>query len=182
MWALASSRNAQKRESDRDKIDYIFGEYRHLMLNKAFSILKDRVQAEKALHESFIQIWKNIDKIDDPRSSQAIVFAVTIARNCSYALMESEALYASPSVDAKPFNASGIQEALFDMSASDIIKVVNKLGGENKNIFLLKYAYGMALKKTAATLNESEAAVGERLHKLQRRLRALLLRGGFRTQ
>ncbi|MCL2057751.1 MAG: sigma-70 family RNA polymerase sigma factor [Oscillospiraceae bacterium] len=172
-------REAHRRESDRDKIDYIFGEYRHLMLNKAFSILKDRMQAEKALYESFIHIWKNIDKVDDPRSSQTIVFAVTIVRNCAYALMENEARHVAPAQDKKPFDARGIEEALFDMSASDIIKVVNKLGGENKNIFLLNYGYGLSNKKTAMTLKESETVVRDRLHKTQRRLRALLLRGGF---
>ena len=149
------------------------------MLNKAFGVLKDRAQAEKALCEAFAQIWKNIGKIDDPRGSQALVFAVTIAKNCAYALMADNARGTDPTKDNWDFDAGGIEEALYVMPSSAIIKVVNKLGGENKNIFLLKYTYGLSMRKIAGTLNEAESNIAVRLRKAQRRLRALLLRGDY---
>ena len=155
----------------------MYGEYRRLMLTKAYGILKDRRLAEKALYEAFIQIWKNIDKIDDPASSRSIVLAVTITRNCSYALVKGKARDLQPVKERKEYTARGLDGALAEMSASDIIKVVNKLGGVNKNIFLLNYAFGFSHKKTAGTLNDTETNVAARLQKAQKKLRALLLRG-----
>ena len=179
MWTLAPYRTAYKKESDREKIDYIYSEYRYLLLSKAYSILKDRGQAEDALHDSFLHIWENIGKIDDPRSSQAIVLAVTIVRNRSYALLGMSRRNEDLLKKDKSFDARGIKEALNVMPAKSITKAVNKLGGENKNIFLLKYAYGFSCRKIAKTLDDSESNISVRLLKAQKRLRALLLRGGF---
>ena len=179
MLTLAIFNSANKRDSDKNKIEYIYDEYRQLMLNKAYNILKDRKLAEQALYNSFMHIWKNIKQIDDPRSSLAIVLVVTITRNCAYALADDAPYALKPEKENKNFNAGGIEEALYDMSASDIIRVVNKLGGENRNIFLSKYAFGISCGKTAKTLNESEASVAARLQKAQKRLRALLLRGVY---
>ena len=132
------------------------------------------------MHTALMHIWHNIDKIDDPESSQAIVLAVTIVKNCAYALMDGAAREPDPAETKKDFDATGLEEALHIMPASTIIKVVNKLGGENKNIFLLKYAYKFSRRKIAKTLDDTEANIAARLYKAQRRLRALLLRGGFR--
>jgi len=147
------------------------------MYNKAYSILKDRKLAVEALCDAFEHIWKNISKFDDPRGSRSIVLAVTIVRNCSYALMENKSRDLTPAKESREFSAYGLEDTLHEMSSSDITKVVNRLGGENKNIFLLKYAYGFSDAKTARTLNESENNVAARLQKAQKKLRALLLRG-----
>ena len=168
-----------KNESDKVKVEYIFNEYRRLMLSKAFTILKDRELAEKALYDSFIQVWKNIGSIDDPRNSRSIVLVITIVKNCAYALAENKGKDLEPVKDNQGFNSRGLEDALYDMSASDIIKVINKLGGKNKNVFLLKYAYDFTNKKTADTLKETKNNVAARLQKAQKKLRALLLRGGF---
>jgi len=177
VFTLATSRPAYRNESGRKKIEYIYKEYRRLMLSKAYGILKDRRLAEKALYEAFIQIWKNIDKFDDPGNSRSIVLAVTITRNCAYALVKGKTRDMQPVKEHKNYTARGLDDALAEMSASDIIKVVNKLGGVNKNIFLLNYAFGFTRKKTAGTLNDTETNVAARLQRAQKKLRALLLRG-----
>jgi len=175
--ALAQSAVANKRESDRKKIEYIYAEYRQLMYNKAFNILNDRGLAEDALCDAFDLIWKLIAEFDDPRSSRSIVLAVTIVRNCAYALSDGKAQDLEPAKESRDFSAKGLEKALYELSSSDIIKVVNKLGGENKNIFLMKYAFGFSNGKTAKTLKEPEGNVAARLQKAQRKLRVLLLKG-----
>ena len=179
MRVLASFRAVNKNESNKEKIEYIYDEYRHLMLNKALNILKDQSLAEQALYDSFIHISKNIKQVGDPRSSHTIVLAITIAKNCAYALLGGAQREFYPEKENKNFNAWGIEEALYEMSVSDIVRAVNKLGGENKNIFLLKYAFGFSQKKIAGTLNENDEIVAARLQKAQKRLRAILLRGRY---
>ena len=174
---LAEKRPPLKKMSGRKKITYIYNEYRRLMLTKAYGILKDRDLAENALCDAFVQIYKNIKKIDDPKSSRSVVFAVTIVRNCAYALLSGNSRDMRPAKTKNKFNAKGLENAMLEMSASDTVKAVNKLGGVNKNIFLLKYEFGFSNKKTAGTLNESETNVTARLQLAQKKLRAILLRG-----
>ena len=91
--------------------------------------------------------------------------------------MDEKAQDLELSKENRDFSAKGLEKALHEMSSSDITKVVNRLGGENKNIFLLKYAFGFSCGKTAKTLSESERNVAARLQKAQKKLRVLLLRG-----
>ena len=162
--------------NDWKKICFIFDEYRDLMYSKALNILKDRVLAEEALYESFLCLWGNIKFVDDPAGSRSIVLAVTIAKNCAFAMLEKKAPDVGIARGKNSFSASGIGEMLYEMPAADLIRLVNKLGGVNRNIFLLKYAYGFNNRKTAKTLHESEINVEARLRMAQRKLRALLLR------
>lgn len=147
------------------------------MLSKAYGILKDRKLAETALCDAFVHIYRNIKKIGDPKNSRSIVFAVTIARNCAYALLPGKNRDLRLEKDKGGLSAKGLENAMLDMPASETVKIVNQLGGENKNIFLLKYEFGFSNKRTAGTLNETEINIAARLQKAQKKLRALLLRG-----
>ena len=93
--------------------------------------------------------------------------------------MDDKARELTPEKANKDYNAGGLLDALYGMSAMDILRAVNKLGGENKNIFLLTYAYKFSRRKTAKTLNDIELNIHARLQKAQKRLRALLLRGDY---
>jgi len=162
--------------NDWKKICFIFDEYRDLMFGKALNILKDEGLAEDALYEAFLCLWGNIDKVDDPAGSRAIVLAVTITKNCALSMLAKKTPDVGIARGKNTFSASGVGDMLYEMPAADLIKVVNKLGGLNRNIFLLKYAYGFKNRKTAKTLNEPEINVEARLRMAQRKLRALLLR------
>ena len=49
--------------NDRDKFERIYHKYRFLMLNVAKKILTNHHDAEDAVHQAFISIIENIDKI-----------------------------------------------------------------------------------------------------------------------
>lgn len=176
MIILASRRAEDIPSNDKARIEYIFKEYRDLMFTKAYAILKDRPLAEDALSDAFKYIWKNIGKFDEPGGSRSIVLAVTIAKNCAYALQDGKPFAGFGDDERRGVSVKGMEQALYNMSSDEIIKAVNKLGGKNKNVFLLKYAFDFTNKKSAGTLGESEDDIEDRLYISQKKIRSLMLK------
>ena len=52
-------------EEDKPKFAILYETYRHLMMKVALNVLKDTFLAEDAVHESFIKIAKNMEKIGE---------------------------------------------------------------------------------------------------------------------
>jgi len=175
---MAVSKETWQPENDKEKIEYIFSEYKNLMFGKIFNIVKDRALAETALIKSFRQIQKHIRKIDDPLSSRAASFVVTVAKTCALSALRIKTRDSGDADRDSGYDSHDIETALYEISAAEIITFVNKLGGVNKNIFLLKHAFGLSLSDIAEMLGDSAANVAARLQKAQRRLGALIMRGG----
>ena len=54
-----------------------------MLYGYAYDILKDKGLAEDAVHEAFIRLEKNLDKIDDPDSRRTFNYLITIVENIS---------------------------------------------------------------------------------------------------
>ena len=52
-------------EEDKQKFAILYETYRHLMMKVALNVLKDTFLAEDAVHEAFIKIAKNMEKIGE---------------------------------------------------------------------------------------------------------------------
>ena len=74
------SRN-KKEISNAKKIETLYDKYKYLMMREANRILNDKCLAEDAVHQSFIKIMKNIEKINNDDETKTRSFLVIICRN-----------------------------------------------------------------------------------------------------
>ena len=63
------------------KLEALYREYKSKMLSKAYSVLRDEGLAEDAVHNAFMRILKNLDKIDEVKSSRTRGFVLVITAN-----------------------------------------------------------------------------------------------------
>lgn len=76
-------------EQDKSKFEKIYLEYRNLMYYTAYNILKNNEDAEDAVHQAFVSIIENLEKIDEevcPKTKSYVVIiterkAIDIYRN-----------------------------------------------------------------------------------------------------
>ncbi|MDR1439101.1 MAG: sigma-70 family RNA polymerase sigma factor [Clostridiales bacterium] len=166
---------AFRTDGEREKFEYIYAKYKNLMLRKAFAILRDQMLAEDAVSEAFIRVYKNIGKIDDPASNSAIAFVATITKNCALTLLRKRG---GQPAEALPDEIGGGVEpeayVIEKLSSEEIYRLINRLGEEDKNIFLLKFAYGMSHKEIGRTLGMAENNVTVRLHRTRKKLGAMV--------
>jgi RNA polymerase sigma-70 factor (ECF subfamily) len=70
-------------KEEKSVIEKIYIKTNKVLYGYAYDILKDKGLAEDAVHEAFIRLEKNLDKIDDPESRRTFNYMITIVENIS---------------------------------------------------------------------------------------------------
>lgn len=66
---------------EKDKFEKLYLKYRDLMYHSAFTILHNREDSEDSVHQAFVSIIENLDKIGDTDSAETRSFCVLCCRN-----------------------------------------------------------------------------------------------------
>jgi len=171
---------AFSRESDQEKFEFLYSNYKNLLLHKAYDILKDYALAEDAVSEAYIRIYKNMHKIDDPTTNRSIAFAVTIVKNVSLTMLSKEKRYPAEEYDETQPDDFDLEESVLStISSQQIYEIIGQLGEELHSVFLLRYAYDYSLKEIGALLKISENNAAVRLHRAKKKLAQLVAGKGY---
>ena len=167
-------------ETDQNKFEYVYQQYKRLLLRKAYDILKNFALAEDAVSEAYIRIYKNIHKIGDPAANQSIAFMVTIVKNVSLTMLSKEKTVATEEFDETLPDSFDLEESvLAALSSQQIYGLMEQLGEEQRSVFLLRYAYDYSLKEAGALLGISENNAAVRLHRAKKKLAQILSKEGY---
>lgn len=79
-------------EEDKQKFAILYETYRHLMMKVALNVLKDTFLAEDAVHEAFIKIAKNMEKIGEIDATATKRYLLTITKNATIDITGSETI------------------------------------------------------------------------------------------
>lgn len=153
-------------QEDKHKFELLYEKYLRLMLKLVNCVLKDIYMAEDVVHESFVKIAKNIDKIGDIDSKETKNFIMVITQNTTYDAYRKR----SKNWDNEIFIDEDENSELFvlnsDMSdepENSVLHIIRNMDITYKNVFLLKYVNGFSNKEIAKILNISEEAIRKRL-------------------
>jgi RNA polymerase sigma factor, sigma-70 family len=167
-------------EEERDKFEYIYNKYKRLMFHKAYPILQNHALTEDAVSEAFIRVYKNLDKIDDPDSNMSIAFLMTIVKNVALTFVKREQKWNYDEITEEKESGINIESSILDeISASEIVKLIDELNDDLKSVFILKYAHELSHKEIADTLGITENNVTVRLHRAKKKLSILLEKEGY---
>ena len=81
---------AIENQNDRSKTERLYYTYKPVMVGVAYNILKDKYLAEDAVHQSFIRVINNLQKIDENDCHKTKGFLVIICRNVSYDIYKQD--------------------------------------------------------------------------------------------
>ncbi len=77
-------------QSDRDKFEEIYQNYKGLIYHISMSILHNNSLAEETMQDSFFKIAKNISKISVPVCNKTAAFIVIVTRNTAITNLQKE--------------------------------------------------------------------------------------------
>lgn len=164
---------------ERDKFEYLYSRYKKLLLYKAYDVLKDYAQAEDAVSEAYIRVYKNLRKIADPASDKTIAFLVTIVKNVALTMRASALRRQAEEYDETAADRFNLEEnVIAALSSQEIYAAIDSLEEELKGVFLLKYAYDYSNREISQLLAISEGNVRVRLFRGRKKLCALLNKEG----
>jgi len=167
-------------ENDRDKFEFIYEEYKNLLFKKAYDILKDHMLAEDAVSEAYLRIYRNLHKIEDKNSGKCIAFCVTIVKNVALTMYQKRTRDEVSFLETDIEDESEMETLVIDKIGADrIYSIINSLDEDSKNIFILKYSYGMSHKEIADTTGITENNVTVKLFRAKKKLAGILVKEGI---
>ncbi|MCB0701757.1 MAG: RNA polymerase sigma factor [Candidatus Kapaibacterium sp.] len=157
---------------DRMAYDYLYDNYSSKLYGIALHITQKRDIAEDVLQETFIKVYKHIDKYDETRGT-FFTWMLNICRNGAidkirYGKESRKIQYDSLLVDIATNENPEVERA-----NAELWEVLNKLENEHKEILKLSYYYGYAHGEISEKLGIPLGTVKSKIRIALRELRKI---------
>lgn len=164
--------NMNLSESQQQKLlADIYAKYKYLLYTAAKEVLQDDYLAEDAVHNAFIKISRNLDKIDDIESFRTKRFLITIAKNAALDIYRKRKLRWDKEINISDIGEIPIEHAREMEDAFE--ELFFNLPQKYKDVLFLKVS-DYSNKETAQILGITEFAVQKRFSRAKQLLRKSL--------
>lgn len=156
-------------EPSRGKFEALYLRCKDSMFYAAHRILQNEVDAEDAVHEAFMSILNNLEKISDVESPKTRAYCVIITERKAIDLIRSR-----KKTVALEDNEPGLEISVPGGGA--LAAAMAKLPPRYREVLLLRYYVGYHTKELADILDLKKYAVEKLLWRAKARLKELLER------
>lgn len=153
-------------QEDKDKFEQIYKTYYKLLFYVANKILKDTHLSEDAVHNTFLKLLENLDKIDQVDCHKTRSLLVVITRNHSINLYNRQKSHPIVPLDENFYGSSEV--AVASEASDELTDAILKLPDAYRNTLTLKYVQGYSNKEITIMLDISEANVRKRLERAKK--------------
>lgn len=161
-------------QEDKAKFEVLYEEYRGLMYYIANQILRNNQDAEDAVHNAFVTIAENIQKIDASVCPKTKSYIVTIIESRAIDIYRRKQRHPEVSLEEATV---GIQAEYTGNNA--LAKCIGKLPPRYRHVLALKHLHGFSSREVAKMLKLTEANVIKLDQRAKARLRELCQEEGI---
>lgn len=155
-------------ETEKIKFEQLYLKYRGLMHHVAKKILYDEYLAEDAVHEAFIRVAKNINKISEISCPQTKNYLVIIVRNISLDMIKKGENEMTINQDAwnNYESCENIEEKILEkLEVEKIIIQINNLPATYKDALYMNVVDNMSIKEIAQLLGKKEETIKKQIQR-----------------
>jgi RNA polymerase sigma-70 factor (ECF subfamily) len=139
---------------DRAKFQEIYETYKGLLFHVALKILENPQDAEDAVHETFVSVAENFEKIHGPKCHKTKSYLVTIVEHKAIDLYRKKKNHPKVALDDAVMGFSAAYEG-----DDGLARCILKLPARYRDFLLLKYDQGYENKELEKILGLSPSAV-----------------------
>lgn len=149
----------------QDKFERLYTQYRNLMMKVALEYVSDPALAEDCVHDAFLNILKNMDKIREPESSEAkaLMILITRRRAIDQIRKRSKEVELCQIPESYPAVQSEEQQSLAEK--------IRNLPQDQQTALILKYAYGYSSEELASFFHMTPSGVRKLLGRAKNNLK-----------
>lgn len=141
-------------EEDKAKFEQIYNQYRNLMFYVAQSILHNQQDAEDAVHQAFLSILLNLNKISLVKCPETRSYIVIITERKAIDIIRAQDRFVPSDYDEA---MDGISIPLpGDKGLADAL---SRLPARYREIIILRFDNGYSTKELAKMLNMTQGSV-----------------------
>ena len=156
-------------DEDKSKFEAIYNQYRFLMFSVANDILKNPYDAEDAVHQAFIAILDNLDKIGAINCLETKSYVITITKHKAIDMIRShKRLTTEELIDTFPG-----RDLPFPVD-SGLADAMAKLPDRYCEVLRLRFNDGYSTKELARMMNMTEGSMQKLIWRAKEALRKQL--------
>lgn len=164
-------------DEDRSFIEMLYTKYQRDMYGVALDIFHNKSDAEDAVHEAFLRIIENLDKIRLISADKLRYYLVIISRNTSLNILKkrnnkNEPVRNDLGAVEDPERIEDIIDA--KLGIEKIKECVHRLNATDFEVIYLWLILELSSAEISSILNISLGAARQRLHKAKKNLRAII--------
>lgn len=142
----------------------IYEKYKFLMMKVARDVLQDDFLAEDAVHEAFIKIAKNIERIKDTESHETKRYLITITKNAAIDIYRKRRIQMKKEILIDEFAEADQPLTYMETDVeSAVLDVLKNLPVKYRDIFILKYSNHLSNAEIANLFGMKEGTVRQRI-------------------
>lgn len=168
-----------RKQSDSEALEQLYDLYEQKMYAVAFSILHNEWQAEDAVQDAFVRLFKNIKRLKNLEAEKTRAYVLRTIQNTAIDLYRKNHISLQRTVS--------IEEREIADECDDMMNLVSRFAGENileemlsrlpdsyREVLMLRCVHQLSSKETAAVLEISEALVRKRQQRAINKLRMMM--------
>ena len=131
---------------ERSKFEIVYRRYRSKMYRVAYAILGNQQDAEDAVHQAFVSIIENIEKISEPVCPKTASYVVTIVENTAINVYRRKKRHPAVALERAP----GL--SVDCTHYSELAQCMASLPTRQRQVLLLRHHHGYTVKEVAKML------------------------------
>ncbi len=148
----------------KSRFEELYIKYSQLMYAVAFKILKNNEDAEDAVHQSFLNIARHFDKVNNISRQDIKPYLVVVVRNAAINIHRSNKRQESVVQELSARDNTEIE--LFDnYGYNELVEAIRQLPQIYRDVLFLHYVEDFSVKETAEMLNLSKGTVYKRIER-----------------
>lgn len=159
--------NTAEGEIDQAKFEELYLRYRGMMFYVAMGVLHDGPDAEDAVHQAFLSILENFEKLPEVESPKTQAYVVTVTERKAIDILRAEKAYVETELDqlgreVPPPGESALEDA------------IARLPARYRQVMLLRHQQGYDTKELARMLDMKQESVEKLLWRAKTRLKQIM--------
>lgn len=145
--------------------------YRAKVMDKSYSLLKDRVLAQEFAHDIMSKAYEKLREFKGTSSFSTWLYSITYNYCIDYLRSKKKLHYPSWNSEHDiPEIVDMEEEDLTDLNYTRLMSIIDGIHPEEKALLLMKYQDDLSLKQIAGALRISESALKMRLQRAKARV------------
>lgn len=165
--------NTMELEEDKSKFEEIYNTYRQTMFYVSNRIVKDQYLAEDIIHQAFLKIIDNLDKINEINCHKTKGYIVVIVQNLSIDFYRKRKRENNISFNELELYVEDIKNNE-DSMMNDIEEAISRLPINYLIVLKLKFSHGYSYSEISEILEISETNVRQRISRGKKMLQEIL--------
>lgn len=161
-----------KDEENRQILRLVYEKYKNRMYISACRVLNDPMLAEDAIHDTFIALARNIDKIQDVDSVSTVSYVTKAAKNTALNMIrknQQETVLPIGDID-EVFDESMLDMICSKETFNTIVNSIMGLDEKYRDVLSLYYLNELTVSEIAGALSRKETTVKQQLVRGRRKL------------